>query len=342
MLTRVSDGPRTILNRAALGIALATLAAPLASGATGHSPPATHAEVLGAVRLAALAPGFAKVPGPSVSDPPFRRPSPPTWRDRARLLVKLHHIDDALRIHRVTANNTERPIDAIAAHGTMLYTYTPGGFYEVDASTFHETALELEPGETLTGGDLPTAGDTARWTIAATLEGSGARARTVLLVKPLASGLDTDMMVTTNRRLYTILLHSSRSTYMPLVAWLYPQDVAREKAAKVAAAKARASEEEPLTVAPDELNFDCRVRGPDVTWKPIRVYDDGSKTFLQMSPKLATGDAPAIFVMQKSTPMLVNFRVKHSIYIVDRLFDHAELRTGSGRAVEIYCHHRER
>jgi hypothetical protein len=47
----------------------------------------------------------------------------------------------------------------------MLFTYSPGGIYEVQAATFHETALELQPGESLTGKELPTAGDAARCNI---------------------------------------------------------------------------------------------------------------------------------------------------------------------------------
>ena len=50
--------------------------------------------------------------------------------------------------------------------------------------------------------------------------------------------------------------------------------------------------------------------------------------------------APAIFVMEGKTPMLVNYRVKHSLYIVDRLFDRAQLRIGPKTAVDIGCVHR--
>jgi type IV secretory pathway VirB9-like protein len=44
--------------------------------------------------------------------------------------------------------------------------------------------------------------------------------------------------------------------------------------------------------------------------------------------------------MEGKTPMLVNYRVKHSLYIVDRLFDRAQLRIGPKTAVDIGCVHR--
>jgi type IV secretion system protein VirB9 len=245
-----------------------------------------------------------------------------------------------LKIHQVTERNTQHASEAIAARGQMLFTYTPGGIYEVEAATFHETALELQPGETLTGKELPTAGDTARWTIAVTRTGAPPNETTVLIVKPLETELETNMTITTNRRLYTVILRSTEHTYMPLVGWLYPQDAARELAETAAVTKRTEEESESLTVAPEQLNFNCTVSGSQVPWRPLRVYDDGSKTYLQMSPDMQNTEAPAIFVMEGKTPMLVNFRVKHSLYIVDRLFDRAQLRIGPKTAVDIGCVHR--
>ena len=41
-------------------------------------------------------------------------------------------------------------------------------------------------------------------------------------------------------------------------------------------------------------------------------------------------------MMEGDTPLLVNYRVKGDYYIVDRLFEHAQLRVGSRSAVDIY------
>lgn len=304
----------------------------------------------------APAPGFVKVPAPEVAnaalpatsapattlDTPPAKPAihrPPTWGDKQRLEAQLRYVNSALKIREVTDGSTQRPSQAIAMRGQMLYTYTPGGIYEVQTATFHETALELQPGEALTGKDLPTAGDTARWTIAATRTGAPQNEITVLIVKPLEANLETNMTITTNRRLYTVILKSDEQTYMPLVGWLYPQDEAKALEDKATIAKEEENKAEPLTVQPDELNFNCTITGAQVSWRPIRVYDDGAKTYLQMSADMKSGEAPAIFVMEKKTPILVNFRVKHSLYIVDRLFDRAELRVGAKNAVNIACIH---
>lgn len=289
-------------------------------------------------------PVLAPVPAPPVAPilvtaPRVTRPQP-TWEDKTRLEAQLAAVNSSLKIHRVTESNTQHASEAIAARGQMLFTYSPGGIYEVQAATFHETAMALQPGEVLTGRELPTAGDTARWTIAATRAGSPPYETTVLIVKPLEADLETNMTITTNRRLYTVVLKSTEHTYMPLVGWLYPQDAARELIEQAAAAKKVDDQAEALTVAPEQLNFNCTVSGSQVPWRPLRVYDDGSKTYLQMSPEMQSTEAPAIFVIEAKTPILVNYRVKHSIYIVDRLFDKAQLRVGPKTAVDIGCIHR--
>jgi type IV secretion system protein TrbG len=320
-----------------------------ANAVAADSPSLTPQQLIDQVRAqqaqAAESPTSAPLlaPVPSVTDVPVPTARPtrraPTLDDKARLEAQLRDVNSALRIKQVTDRSVQHASDAIAARGQMLFTFAPGSIYEVETATFHETALQLQSGETLTGQGLPTAGDTARWTIAATKSGSPPNESVILIVKPLDADLETNMTITTNRRLYTVILKSTDRTYMPLVGWLYPQDAAHESQEKELAAKKTEAQTEALTVPPEELNFNCTVSGSRVAWRPLRAYDDGSKTYLQMDPAMQSYEAPAIFIMDGKTPMLVNFRVKHSIYIVDRLFDKAQLRVGPKTAVDINCVH---
>ena len=245
--------------------------------------------------------------------------------------------NSALKVRQTAEANTQHASETISVKGKMLFTYSEGGIYELQTATFHETAIELQPGEVLTGKDLPTAGDTTRWTVASTRTGMAPNEAIVLIVKPLEADLETNMTITTNRRLYSVILKSNERTYMPLVAWLYPQDEARAQQEQLAHARDVDAEAEPLAVDPDRLNFNCAISGSKVPWAPLRVYDDGAKTYLQMSPEMASFEAPALFVLEKNDPLLVNYRVKHSLYIVDRLFDRAQLRVGAKSAVDIRC-----
>ena len=68
---------------------------------------------------------------------------------------------------------------------------------------------------------------------------------------------------------------------------------------------------------------------PFPPWAPLRVFDDGQKTYVQFPPKVAVTEAPPLFVLgHNGDAQLVNYRVKGDWYVVDRLFDRAELRLG--------------
>jgi type IV secretion system protein TrbG len=281
---------------------------------------------------------LAVVPAPGALDTASASgAAPATSVDPPRTQAQRQAAHSAQKVRQTAEANTQHASETISVKGKMLFTWSEGGIYELQTATFHETAIELQPGEVLTGKDLPTAGDTTRWTVAATRTGMAPNESIVLIVKPLEADLETNMTITTNRRLYSVILKSNERTYMPLVAWLYPQDEARAQQEQLAHAQAVDAEAEPLAVDPDKLNFNCTISGSKVPWAPLRVYDDGAKTYLQMSPEMASFEAPALFVLEKNDPLLVNYRVKHSLYIVDRLFDRAQLRVGAKTAVDIRC-----
>ena len=79
----------------------------------------------------------------------------------------------------------------------------------------------------------------------------------------------------------------------------------------------------------ERLQFRYRLEG-DAPWKPVRVFDDGVRVYIQFPTGLAHGEAPPLFVIgSDGKPALVNNRVRGATYIVDRLFAAAELRLGA-------------
>src|ERR1700678_2109145 len=82
---------------------------------------------------------------------------------------------------------------------------------------------------------------------------------------------------------------------------------------------------------PRHLNFDYDVSGPQVPWKPIRAFDDGTHVFIQMPNGMRSSDAPALLVAAGSGSQMVNYRVRGEYYVVDRLFGQAVMVSGVGR-----------
>ncbi len=79
----------------------------------------------------------------------------------------------------------------------------------------------------------------------------------------------------------------------------------------------------------DQLHFDYVITGDQPAWRPLRAFDDGRQTFIEFPASLGTGEAPPLFLVDdKGTASLVNYRLEGHYYIVDRLFEAAELRLG--------------
>ena len=195
--------------------------------------------------------------------------------------------------------------------------------------------VALQAGEQVNSINL---GDTARWTVEPAVTGSGAGEVQHLIIKPLDVGLETSMVVTTNRRTYHLRLRSHRSQYMPQVAFTYPE----EAMAKWEAIKAREGRDRDDRTLPEtreymgNLSFDYEVSG-SAAWKPVRVYNDGRKTIIQMPSTMAQTEAPALLVVRKDggvftddETVMVNYRVQGDRYIVDSVFDKAILIAGVG------------
>ena len=227
------------------------------------------------------------------------------------------------------ANQAARiePTRAGYINAIQVYPWTEGALYRLYASPEKVSTIALQPGEELT--DVST-GDTVRWVVGDTVSGQGSARRVHLLVKPTLPDLQTNLVILTDRRTYHLELVSTRQSYMASVSWTYPADslIALHKQ-NVAATEA----DERIAdrgVRLDNLNFRYRIEGDDPPWRPLRAFDDGRKVYIQMPSGLPQGEAPPLFVAgADGRPALVNYRVRGTYYIVDRMFAAAELRLGA-------------
>jgi len=219
----------------------------------------------------------------------------------------------------------------------QVYPFSRGALYQVYTAPEQVTDIALQAGEKLIS---VSAGDTERWILGDTLSGEGDTERVHILVKPVESGLTTNLIVTTTARTYRAELTSYRETYMAAVSWRYPREElislskSREPAPRatvgstgVLTGNARSPVPKGLLV--DTLNFRYRVEGDTPHWRPLRAFDDGRKVYIQFPVRIDQGEAPPLFAVgNEGDSQLVNYRVKGRYYVVDRLFARAELRLG--------------
>ena len=220
---------------------------------------------------------------------------------------------------------TVEPAPPAFINASAVVPFVDGAIYQVYAAPERVTDIVLQPGETL---GAVASGDTARWVIGDTSSGTGADKRAHVLVKPFAVGLITNLVITTDRRTYHLALTSSAGPAMSALSWSYPQDalIALKKERDVALAAAPVA----AGLDIDQLHFSYAVSGDRPAWRPLRAFDDGRQTFIEFPPSLAVGEAPPLFVVgAKGEAQLVNYRLRGRYYVVDRIFDAAELRLGT-------------
>ncbi len=217
-----------------------------------------------------------------------------------------------------------------------VFAWAPGRVFEVRAAPLRVTTLSLAPGETLLS---KAAGDTVRWQIGEVTSGAEGGRQTHVVLKPLQRGLDTNLVLTTNKRVYLIDLKSGPvERFNPAVAWTFGlgEIVSSSPEAETAVLKAEPApfRAEPVVLPQGEPDGRYRIepQGRKARWTPTAVFNDGRRTFITFDPDLQVDEAPALFVIAPDGErQLVNYRQVGGLFVVDRVFDRAELRLGDRR-----------
>lgn len=241
-----------------------------------------------------------------------------------RLRVQpVHEVEPATaRVEVANHAALREPTSAGYINAAQIYPFSDSALYRLYAAPGQVTDIALEPGETLSA---ISAGDTVRWAVGDTASGAGTSRQVHVMVKPFAAGLTTNLVILTDKRTYHLELASTANTAMEALSWSYPQE-------SLIAAKA-AAEQGPVTIdnglQVDDLKFHYAMSGDNPPWKPVRVFDDGRKVYIQFPDKIDRSEAPPLFVVDTDGQNeLVNYRMRGNFYVVDRLFGKAELRLG--------------
>ena len=213
---------------------------------------------------------------------------------------------------------------AIGANGAINFIFG-SGHLSIVCAVLQVCDIELEPGESVNGVNL---GDRVRWQLEPAISGSGETQTQHLQIKPMDIGLKTTLVVTTSRRTYHMELRSHKTEYMPYVQFTYPENTI----AKWEKFKKETEQAKQLATIPDtktylgDLDFNYEISG-NASWKPLRVYNDGVKTIIQMPKKWQQNEAPTLLVIRENPGLfasddevLVNYRVQEDKYIVDDVF----------------------
>jgi type IV secretion system protein VirB9 len=216
-----------------------------------------------------------------------------------------------------------------------VYTLTAGECDRVDVAVGAPTNVILQPGEEirdLADGDrspMDTQDQKPHWEFKQSYAGEGKTGRPLILITVPKAGLKNSLTVTTTKRIYCLDLKSVTKTTAHFVRWTYPDDP--PKVAKV-----------PPRLWPDpaqpqryHAGYEISASEPTPVWTVRQVVDDGQKTYLIFPPTVTTVDAPLIRLVGSQGPEMVNARQAGNVVILDRLFNRAELRLGTGKTGQV-------
>jgi P-type conjugative transfer protein TrbG len=284
------------------------------------------------VKVPAIQPTKAAAPvRTAAADPPPARMPPPIdmLSPSAPLGPKERHAVTLVRRWRA-----RRVMPAMGPRGEVRFLYG-ATMPTVVCAPLQICNIALQPGEIVTKVDV---GDPVMWSVSPGISGSGPGQVTHLIVKPRDAGLHTTMDVETNRRTYAIRLISTRYSYMPLVAFNYPED----QAAQWAAYQQTVGYE-----LPDSYRNSCEggswigysISGDTPSWRPLGAWTNGRKTCIEFPAAMAYGGAPVLEkidndggLFRAPSTQVVNYRKDANYYIYDGALDRAALISGVGGA----------
>ncbi len=219
----------------------------------------------------------------------------------------------------------------IITDGFVKYAYNAGQQPVIKVAPFEVVVISLETGERFTN---VTSGDPNRLSYAIAVSGTGANAQQHILVKPASTDIATNLVITTDKRIYNIrLVASVGSRPTRDISFWYPQEMVDDVNNQIIKQTSDGSVSSVPDVSLNNLNFNYSASGgvfSSPSWKPIRVFDDGTHTYIQFPVDMTNRDMPALFVSNGSSQELVNYRSKPPYFVVDKIFKQAVLVMGVG------------
>ncbi|HET9210143.1 MAG TPA: TrbG/VirB9 family P-type conjugative transfer protein [Thermoanaerobaculia bacterium] len=208
----------------------------------------------------------------------------------------------------------------------------------LNCSPLGACVVALEDGETIESRFLP---DSARWQVEPGTTGPNQRTP-LLAIKPKECGIASNLIVSTDRRVYTFLLNAPPCDPDKLapgtikfdqIRFTYPESFAL---LWQPAPKTPAPALETAASRLDQLNFDYSFSAGRKGIEPRIVYDDGAKTYIVLREEDLAHDAPAVFLRGEHGRLeAVNFSPPahgSRTYTVDRVAKDLVLVSGPSAA----------
>ncbi len=254
-------------------------------------------------------------------------------------------LDDAVLAQAKRWQSGEKAKALMSSDGKVIFPFGQA-MPKLTCSPSRACDIEMEPGE------MPrkvVLGDSANWTWEAADSIEKGRTVNHVVVQPKDNDIESNLIITTDRRTYHIKLYAPKTegVYLNRIGFYYPEQLVSswdDKMGRAVEAKAKdeASNVMPAAVAPDKMAFDYRIDG-DADFRPIRVFNDGERVYIAMPDEIRHSEYPTLrLIDDEGKAMVVDYRrtVDEKTgtihYVVDKLFSKAELIRDSAKVQIIW------
>lgn len=258
---------------------------------------------------------------------------------------KYNVLDDAIESQAQRWQSGEKARPIMSSDGKVIFPFGQA-MPKLTCSPSRACDIELEPGETPRTVIL---GDQANWTWQAADSIEKGKLVNHVVAQPRDNDVESNMIITTDRRTYHIKLYAPKKegVYLNRVGFYYPEQLVAswdERAGRVADAKAKEDSINvmPVAVSPEQMSFDYRVEG-NADFKPVRVFNDGERTYITMPEDVRYGEYPTLSLVDSDGKLMVvdyrrkiNEKTGEISFQVDKLFHKAELHRGKEKVKIIW------
>jgi type IV secretion system protein TrbG len=256
----------------------------------------------------------------------------------AATVEKYNELDDAVAAQAKAWQSGAKAKALMSSDGKIVFAFGQS-MPKLICSPGRACDVEMEPGEKVKKVILA---DGVNWTWEAAESVERGKVVQHVVYQPKDRDLESNTIITTDRRTYHIKLFSPKTegAYLNRAGFYYPSELVTSWADKAGMEAAVQAKEEslnvmPNAVAPQKLAFDYRVEGSG-DFKPLRIFNDGERVYMEMPDSLRHGENPVFILLdEKGNEMVVNYRREADQttgtihYVVDKLFNKGELRRGS-------------
>lgn len=196
-----------------------------------------------------------------------------------------------------------------------VYLYEESNQYNILVKPEFITDIALREGEYV---QKIASGDTYRWLIDVDRVGN----QDHVYIKTMDDGIETNLIVNTNKRSYRFLLKSSQS-HEYIVSFSFPHQDYKESysLAQIAENKKQQAEKNAIerVVTVDQGYKVLKNRNVRESLVPLNIFDDGTKTYVELSESNKNHMPVFYYYDDNNKRELVNYRIKDNFVEIDRV-----------------------